>query len=90
MNILILLQYLDQFGSTEITTVCVTSPLIVNSSSNNNLFSVISANFHMNGLHRRLTATIPKDIVGGFELTAVLQRNLKEWHERPWKYFCEC
>ena len=27
-------------------------------------------------------ATIPKGIVGGFEFT-VLQRNLKEWHERP-------
>ena len=26
--------------------------------------------------------TIPKGIVGGFEFT-VLQRNLKEWHERP-------
>ena len=30
-------------------------------------------------------ATIPKGIVGGFELT-VLQRNLGEWHERPWAY----
>ena len=27
-------------------------------------------------------ATILKGIVGGFEFT-VLQRNLKEWHERP-------
>ena len=24
-----------------------------------------------------------------FEFT-VLQRNLKEWHERPWTYVCEC
>ena len=29
-------------------------------------------------------ATIPKGAVGGFEFT-VLQINLKEWHERPWK-----
>ena len=46
------------------------------------------------GQHGRYTAisrkvvgksapTIPKGIVGGFEF-AVLQRNLKEWHERPW------
>ena len=29
--------------------------------------------------------------VGGFEFT-VLQRNLKEWHERPWTcmYVCGC
>ena len=34
-------------------------------------------------------ATIPKGIVGGLGLT-VLQRNLKEWHERPWTYVCDC
>ena len=34
-------------------------------------------------------ATIPKGAVGGFEFT-VLQINLKEWHERPWTYVCEC
>ena len=28
-------------------------------------------------------ARIPKGIVGGFEF-AVPQKNLKEWHERPW------
>ena len=28
-------------------------------------------------------------IVDGFEFT-VLQRNLEEWHERPWMYVCEC
>ena len=28
-------------------------------------------------------AAIPKGIVGGFELT-IFQKNLKEWHERPW------
>ena len=28
---------------------------------------------------------IPIGTVCGFELT-VLQRNLKEWHDRPWKY----
>ena len=30
-----------------------------------------------------------KGIVDGFEST-VLQRNLKEWHERPWTYVCCC
>ena len=30
-----------------------------------------------------MKATIPKGIVGGFKFT-VLQRNPKEWHERPW------
>ena len=34
-------------------------------------------------------ATITKGIVGGFEFI-VLQRNLKEWHERPRIYVCEC
>ena len=34
-------------------------------------------------------ATIPKGIVGSFEFN-VLQRNLREWHERPWIYVCEC
>ena len=34
--------------------------------------------------------TIPKGIVGGFELT-VLQRNLREWHETLARiYVCEC
>ena len=32
--------------------------------------------------------TMPKDIVGSFEFT-VLQRYLKEWHERPWASVCE-
>ena len=32
----------------------------------------------------KVHATIPKGIVGGFEFT-ILQRNLKEWQERPWK-----
>ena len=27
--------------------------------------------------------------MGGFEF-AVFQRNLKEWHKRPWPYVCEC
>ena len=42
-------------------------------------------------LRERLSerATIPKGIVGGFEF-AVLHRNLKEWHERPWTYVWEC
>ena len=29
----------------------------------------------------------PERYYGGFEFT-VLQRNLKEWHERPWTYTC--
>ena len=40
-------------------------------------------------LPEKVHATIPKGIVGGFEF-AVLHRNLKEWHERPWAYVCEC
>ena len=34
-------------------------------------------------------ATIPKGIVGDFELT-VFQRNFKEWQERPERYVCVC
>ena len=33
--------------------------------------------------------TITKAIVGGFEF-AVLQRNLKGWHKRPWTCVCAC
>ena len=40
-------------------------------------------------LSEKVYATIPKGIVGGSECT-VLQRNLKEWHERPWTYLCDC
>ena len=40
-------------------------------------------------LSEKVHATIPKGIVGGFEFT-FLQRNLKEWHLRPWTYVCEC
>ena len=40
-------------------------------------------------MSEKVHATILKGIVGGFEFT-VLQRNLKEWHERPWTYVCEC
>ena len=39
-------------------------------------------------LLEKVHATIPKGIVGGFEF-AVLHRNLKEWHERPWTYVCD-
>ena len=35
------------------------------------------------------TRTIPKGFVSGFEFT-VLQRNLIEWHERPWIYVYKC
>ena len=38
-------------------------------------------------LSEKVHVTIPKGIVGGF---TVVQRNLKEWHERPWAYVCEC
>ena len=37
----------------------------------------------------KVNAIIPKSIVGGFEFTP-RQRNLKEWHETPWMYVCEC
>ena len=40
-------------------------------------------------LSEKVHATIQKGIVGGFEFT-FLQRNLKEWHLRPWTYVCEC
>ena len=40
-------------------------------------------------LSEKVHATISKGIVGGFEFT-ILQRNLKEWHEPPWTYVCEC
>ena len=39
-------------------------------------------------LSKKVHATIPKGIVGGFEFT--VQRNLKEWHERPLTYVREC
>ena len=40
-------------------------------------------------LSEKVHATMPKGIVGGFEFT-VLQRNLEEWHERPWTYVYNC
>ena len=40
-------------------------------------------------LSEKVHASIPKVIVGGSEFT-VLQRNLKDWHERPWMNVCEC
>ena len=41
-------------------------------------------------LSEKVHATILKGIVGGFEYT-ILQRNLKEWHEKPWTYvFASC
>ena len=39
-------------------------------------------------LSEKVHAMIPKGMVDGFEFT-VLQRNLKERHERPWMYVCE-
>ena len=40
-------------------------------------------------LSEKVQATILKGIVGGFEFT-VPQRSLKECHERPWTFACEC
>ena len=40
-------------------------------------------------MSEKVQATIPKGIVGGCKFT-VHQRNLREWHERPWEYVCEC
>ena len=37
----------------------------------------------------KVPEAIPIGIVGWFELTG-LHRNLKEWHERPSTYVCEC
>ena len=40
-------------------------------------------------LSEEVNATIPKGIMDDFEFT-VLQRNLKERHEGPKNYVCEC
>ena len=40
-------------------------------------------------LSEKVHATIPKGIVGDFELT-VFQRNFKDWQERPETYVCVC
>ena len=40
-------------------------------------------------LSEKVHATIPESIVRSFEFT-VIQRNSKEWHERPWIYVCDC
>ena len=40
-------------------------------------------------LSEKVHTTSPNGIVGCFEFT-VLQRNVKEWHERPWTYVWEC
>ena len=37
---------------------------------------------------KKVLATVPKGIVGGFKGT-VLQRNLEEWYGRPRTYVCE-
>ena len=50
---------------------------------------LININFPLLGERsEKVHATIPKGIVGCFKFT-VLQKNLKEWHERPWEYVCE-
>ena len=40
-------------------------------------------------LLEKVHGIIPKGIVGGF-VCPVLQRNLKEWHERPRTYVRKC
>ena len=45
------------------------------------LYTAISRKVLLQKVH----ATIPRGNVGDFEFT-VLQRNLKEWHERPWTF----
>ena len=42
--------------------------------------------FSRERLSEKVHVTTAKGIVGGF---TVVQRNLKEWHERPWAYVCE-
>ena len=49
----------------------------------------ISIQLFRERLLEKVHATIPKGIVGGF-VCPVLQRNLKEWHERPRTYVREC
>ena len=49
----------------------------------------ISIQLFRERLLEKVHATIPKGIVGGF-VCPVLQRNLKEWHERPRTYVGEC
>ena len=51
--------------------------------------SVFVFNYFEKGCRKKVHATIPKGIVGGFEFT-VLRRNLKEWHERPRTYVYQC
>ena len=42
-------------------------------------------------LSEKVHATILKGIVGCFEFTILQKKkNLKQWHERPWPYACEC
>ena len=41
-------------------------------------------------MSEKVQATIPKGIVGGIAFTQVPPGNLREWHERPWTYVCEC
>ena len=41
-------------------------------------------------LSEKVHATMPKGIVGGLHEFTVLQRNLQEWHERPWTYVYNC
>ena len=50
---------------------------------------VVCIQLYREKLSEKVHATITKGIVGGFEF-AVLQRNLKEWHKRPWTYVCAC
>jgi len=52
-------------------------------------FSFLDIQLFREWLLEEVHVTVLKGIVGGVEFT-VSQRNLKEWHERPWTYVCEC
>jgi len=41
-------------------------------------------------LSEKVLATIPKGIVGSSEFTVLQRNSVKEWHEKPWTYVCEC
>ena len=46
--------------------------------------------FNINNNFSNIYSYFEKGILGGFAFTQVLQGNLKELHERPWTYVCEC
>ena len=66
---------------------CV-SQLAYRSRFSDGIFFIFIQLYFEKCFRKKVHATIPKGIVGVFEFT-VLQRNLKEWHERPWTYVLE-